>query len=658
MGQVVQLLRLEAVNVSGPSQWRWQLLEPDGKTVAVHDVLLDTGCWQFEAIGDLHQYLKWHVAPDRRLAEEARILHLVGRWIGEHVFGPVGAALVSRAPVVVEVVLADEARVVAFYPLEAAVVGGRALAEWRVGLVLRVDTGRGVVKQPVSSRLRMLAVFSLPDGASPLDLRMERQKLAALVDRIEAMNGRAVELRILQYGATRERLRNVVEDADGWDILHLSGHGRAGALLLEQPDGSPDLIATRDLVDILEPLAGRVKLVVVSSCSSAALTAAEQLHLLGLGAALVEKDQISGNAEAQGPAISALAVALADRLDCAVLAMRFPVTQEFASELTESVYDNIICARRNLPDALAVALPPLVAGLPTLSRPALSLATPAMFGSRALNTTIPAPPGPPHYGDEKQKLTGFPPQPERFVGRVTMMTHARVVLAPKSGIPGVLLCGMAGAGKTACALELAYTHQDAFQALVWYTAPRGDADIGDSLVRFTEALEAKVPAARLSHLLEDPAALDQCLPTLAEIAESSRVLVVIDNAESLISPASGWRDKRWGHIVNALTSHQGLSRLIVTSQHQVAIPGVRIERVHALSRDEAVLLARDLPQLRALIDGEVPGIPVMQGREAVARVLAVVQGHPKLLELADGQATNLKRLEELVEAADAVLAGP
>ena len=119
MGQVVQLLRLEAVNVSGPSQWRWQLLEPDGKTVAVHDVLLDTGCWQFEAIGDLHQYLKWHVAPDRRLAEEARILHLVGRWIGEHVFGPVGAALVSRAPVVVEVVLADEARVVAFYPLEA-----------------------------------------------------------------------------------------------------------------------------------------------------------------------------------------------------------------------------------------------------------------------------------------------------------------------------------------------------------------------------------------------------------------------------------------------------------------------------------------------------------------------------------------------------------
>ena len=277
-----------------------------------------------------------------------------------------------------------------------------------------------------------------------------------------------------------------------------------------------------------------------------------------------------------------------------------------------------------------------------------------MFGSRALNTTIPAPPGPPHYGDEKQKLTGFPPQPERFVGRVTMMTHARVVLAPKSGIPGVLLCGMAGAGKTACALELAYTHQDAFQALVWYTAPRGDADIGDSLVRFTEALEAKVPAARLSHLLEDPAALDQCLPTLAEIAESSRVLVVIDNAQTLISPASGWRDKRWGHIVNALTSHQGLSRLIVTSQHQVAIPGVRIERVHALSRDEAVLLARDLPQLRALIDGEVPGIPVMQGREAVARVLAVVQGHPKLLELADGQATNLKRLEELVEAADAV----
>jgi DNA helicase TIP49 (TBP-interacting protein) len=36
---------------------------------------------------------------------------------------------------------------------------------------------------------------------------------------------------------------------------------------------------------------------------------------------------------------------------------------------------------------------------------------------------------------------------------------------------GVLLHGMPGGGKTACALELAYTHEHAFDRLVWYKAP-------------------------------------------------------------------------------------------------------------------------------------------------------------------------------------------
>ena len=35
-------------------------------------------------------YLRWHVAPDRRLAHEAEIVAGVGAWIGEQVLGPVG----------------------------------------------------------------------------------------------------------------------------------------------------------------------------------------------------------------------------------------------------------------------------------------------------------------------------------------------------------------------------------------------------------------------------------------------------------------------------------------------------------------------------------------------------------------------------------------
>ena len=59
---------------------------------------------------------------------------------------------------------------------------------------------------------------------------------------------------------------------------------------------------------------------------------------------------------------------------------------------------------------------------------------------------------------------------------------------------------------------------------------------------------------------------------------------------------------------------------------------MRTEPVHALSRDEAVLLARELPHLGALITGTPldggggPGRPA--GRELAVRVLAAAQGHP------------------------------
>ena len=61
--------------------------------------------------------------------------------------------------------------------------------------------------------------------------------------------------------------------------------------------------------------------------------------------------------------------------------------------------------------------------------------------------------------------------------------------------------------------------------------------------------------------------------------------------------------------------------------------------MNALSADEALLLVREFPHLRALIDGATPGIESHMARQLARRVLNVAQGHPKLLELADGQAS-------------------
>ena len=199
--------------------------------------------------------------------------------------GPVAAAMASAAPATVRVVLPAEAGWLAFRPLELAHANGKPLAVQDVTLVM--DTGPPAGRSaPMGDRLRVLGLFSLPEGRRPLNLRHERYELVKLIERIAA-SGKAAQVRVLQYGVTRDRLRETLEEAEGWDIIHISGHGAPGELLLETATGQPDRVTAAELADLLAPpeshlARGRVSLVTVSACWSAARTTAEQRRLLGL----------------------------------------------------------------------------------------------------------------------------------------------------------------------------------------------------------------------------------------------------------------------------------------------------------------------------------------------------------------------------------------
>src|SRR5262249_12712687 len=130
--------------------------------------------------------------------------------------------------------------------------------------------------------LRMLAVFSLPTGHSPLGLRAERRALSDLAQEISGRYGKAGELRVLQDGVTRQRVGEGVVEGGGWEGVRFSGHGLPGGLVLEKAEGSQDVIATKELLPLLRPSRRQLKLVTLSSCSSAAATAAQTLRLLGL----------------------------------------------------------------------------------------------------------------------------------------------------------------------------------------------------------------------------------------------------------------------------------------------------------------------------------------------------------------------------------------
>jgi hypothetical protein len=123
----------------------------------------------------------------------------------------------GRAATIVRILVPPEAERLLVLPLEIAHARGQPLSQQGVSLIFEVTGDRARPVTPVGERLRILALFSLPPVGSPLNLRRERQMLRKLVRRLVGNSRLAVELRVLQYGVTRDSLREALEDGEGWE---------------------------------------------------------------------------------------------------------------------------------------------------------------------------------------------------------------------------------------------------------------------------------------------------------------------------------------------------------------------------------------------------------------------------------------------------------
>ncbi|WP_217915603.1 CHAT domain-containing protein [Miltoncostaea marina] len=282
----MELVHLEAVDVVDECHWRWRLTSAQGAFLADHTVALARGSVELEGFTDLYEMLRWRADLQDRLHSEGQLVSRVGRWMGEQVLGAVGDALIVRAPVTVRVAVPEGAPWLWSRPLELAHVGGEPLAVQDVSFVfahaVASQESGGQFKGAVGERLRMLGLFSLPTGGGALALRHERHRLARMVQEVATSEAKGVELRVVQYGVTRERLEQIVEEGEGWDILHFSGHGLPRGLVLEHEDGSEDLIDVDELIRLLGPTRRQLKLVTLSSCYSAADAATTTLQELGV----------------------------------------------------------------------------------------------------------------------------------------------------------------------------------------------------------------------------------------------------------------------------------------------------------------------------------------------------------------------------------------
>jgi tetratricopeptide (TPR) repeat protein len=335
--------------------------------------------------------------------------------------------------------------------------------------------------------------------------------------------------------------------------------------------------------------------------------------------------------------------------------MRYPVGDGFATDLMLALYKELLDKHQRLPAALHLALQ---AALKEEAPSVLAELTPVLLGARAGALQLVAPKRSGPFTLPATGLSiGFEPQPPRFVGRVQAMQRASQTLAPHSPRRAVLFQGMPGAGKSACALELAYRHeQGRFVGHVWFQAPQAGSDIASALYNLMHEIQRQLnaPELGLTTALDNPQHFSQfTLPRLRALLEQNALLLVLDNLETLLTDSDQWRIPLWGEVLQTLLAQRGLSRVVLTSRRVPAElvhdERIQIEPIHALSFPESVLLARELPRLRKLFTDKADHALLRQ-------TLRVVQGHPKLMELADGLAADRAALQQRVNAAEQQLA--
>ncbi len=468
--------------------------------------------------------------------------------------------------------------------------------------------------------LRLLVLIGSPDEAKTkeplLDLEAELRTILDAVDR--AMHGGNCIVEILEEGSL-ENLSAKLE-AEPFHVLHISCHGRPGALVLEDRDGNPAEVTPQQLADAIAATGHpHLPLIVLASCLTGVAT--------------------STNGEAN---LGSFAGQLVQRGFPAVVAMQHPVSDAYATSLAGYLYKHLADDEAPSPLwALSKARRQVELERQQRRQQAAGdgaepeFATPALYlgGEEA-----------PLF-DRRLPFDRLRRQPQLavvpglclrrvgdFIGRRRQQRQIRRCLAAAEKT-GAQITGMGGVGKSALAAHLAENLLREGWLPVTVVGRATETDIcrqlGDQLwdLARQKALPDDHPLREMATDLRAVYTDDRRRrQTLLAALQQLRALLLLDNFEDNLAPGgSAFLDPELESFLQILTGLPLKARLLVTCRYP--LPGLKHSLLEIplgpLSAQEMRKLLLRLPNLKDLAP------------EQRLTLYHKVGGHPRLLEFLD-----------------------
>jgi tetratricopeptide (TPR) repeat protein len=463
---------------------------------------------------------------------------------------------------------------------------------------------------PLPGPLKILAAVAAPDETEtdnpPLDIEAEMQVLLDAVSDLELGAYDHAQLRILEVASLTEISKAL--SADQYHVLHLSAHGSAAWVELEDEDGRPVRATVDQLASALHAGERALPLVVLASCRGASGGAD------GLAATLIRRG--------------------ADR----VIAMQAAVTDGFSTDLARELYralagdpdvtvtQALASARRIVTESRqadphpATTPPPPEFSIPTLLAAGGDTPLRDPDGKRVPLRRMTLPSG--GVGVRELPIG-------QLIGRRPALRTATAVLRGAAldresagDWAGVALTGIGGIGKTALAGRLLSRARESGWAIAEHDGSWSPSTLIDSV---GDALTG-TPHAGLATGLRDPERADaEKLHIVMKLLRQARLLVLFDDFEQNLDVNGGFLDPGFAEIFLAMCAAARTARLLVTCRYPISGTEDTLHRVDlgALSAAELRRLFLRLPSLRELS---------VDDRRLVART---VGGHPRLLEFLD-----------------------